>query len=126
MYMVVERGNHGRKDHPLRTADACDANICCRASDRSAWMTRYAGLLVQLVTSDPRVRRAVEAGGEATAVMSRMQALEIKSTSATTSVGQRFRGMEATQCKPHVWSGEKNSELLTSFRMELQLCRNTA
>ena len=76
--------------------------------------------------SDPRVRRVVEAGGEATAVMSRLQALETKSTSATTSVGQRFTGMEATQCKPHVWSGEKNSELLTSFRMELQLCRITA
>ena len=79
MYMVVERGDHVRTDHPLRTADACDANICCRASDRSAWMTRYAGLMVQLVTSDPRVRRVVEAGGEATAIMSRLQALETKS-----------------------------------------------
>ena len=126
MYMVVERGTHGRTDHLLGTADACDASICCRASDRSAWMTRYAALMVQLVTSDPRVRRVVEAGGEATTVMSRLQALETKSTSATTSVGQRFRGVEATQCRPHVWSGEKNSELLTSFRMELQLCRNTA
>ena len=62
----------------------------------------------------------IEAGDEATAVMSRLQALEKRSTGAMTSVAQRFRGKEATDCKPQTWSGEKGSESFTAFKMELQ------
>ena len=58
--------------------------------------TSYADLMVQLFTSEPRVRRVIEAGDEATAVMSRLHALETRSTGAMTSAAQRFRGKEAT------------------------------
>ena len=37
-----------------------------------------------------------------------------------TSVAQRFRGKEATEYEPQTWSGEKGSELITAFQMELQ------
>ena len=36
------------------------------------------------------------------------------------SVAQRFRGKEATEYKPHVWSGEESSESLNAFKIELQ------
>ena len=72
--------------------------------------TRDADLIVQLFTSETRVRRVVEAGDEATAVMSRLQPLETRSTGAMTSVAQRFRGKEATDYKPQSWSGEEGSE----------------
>ena len=52
--------------------------------------TRYTNLLVQLVTSEPRVRGVVEADDEATAGMSRLQALATRSIGAMTSVAQRF------------------------------------
>ena len=55
--------------------------------------TRFADLMVQLFTSEPRVRRVTEAGDEATAVMSRLQALETRITGAMTSVAERFRGI---------------------------------
>ena len=82
--------------------------------------TRYADLMVQLFTSEPRVRRVIEAGDEATAVMSRLQALETRSTGAMTSVAQRLKGKEGTEYKPQTWSGEKGSESFTAFKMELQ------
>ena len=82
--------------------------------------TRYADLMVQLFTSEPRVRRVVEAGDEATEVMSRLQALGTKSTGAMTSVAQKFGGKEATDYKPQTRSGEKGSESLTAFKMEVQ------
>ena len=44
-----------------------------------------------------RVRRVTEAGDEATAVMSRLQALETRSTGAMTSVAQRYRGKDGTE-----------------------------
>ena len=78
---------------------------------------RCANLMVQLFTNEPRVRRAIEAGDEATAVMSRLQALERRITGAMTSVAQRFRGTEATEHKPQTWSGEKGSESFTAFKM---------
>ena len=71
---------------------------------------RYADLMVQRFTSEPRVSMVIEAGDEATAVMSRLQALETRSTGAMTTVPQRFRGKEATEYKPQTWSGEKGSE----------------
>ena len=71
--------------------------------------TRCADLMVQLFTSEPRVGRAIEAGDDAAAVMSRLQALETRSTGARTSVAQRFRGKEATENKPQTWSGEMGS-----------------
>ena len=37
-----------------------------------------------------------------------------------TSVAQRFRGKEATEYEPQTWSGEKGSESITAFKMELQ------
>ena len=37
-----------------------------------------------------------------------------------TSVAQRFRGNEATEYKPHTWSGEKGSESFTTLKMALQ------
>ena len=58
--------------------------------------TRYADLMVQLFTSEPSVRRVIDAGDEATAVMSKLQALETRSTGTMTSVAQRFRGKGAT------------------------------
>ena len=82
--------------------------------------TRYADLMVQLFTSEQRVRRVIEAGDEATAVMSRLQALETRSTGAMTSVAQTIKGKEGTEYKPQTWSGEKGSESLTAFKMELQ------
>ena len=82
--------------------------------------TRYADLMVQLFTSEPLVRRVMEAGDQATAVMSRLQALETRSTGAMTSAAQRFRGKEATDYKPQAWSGENGSETFTAFKMELQ------
>ena len=75
---------------------------------------------MQLFTSEPEVRMVIEAGDEATAVMSRLQALETRSTGAMTSVAQRFRGKETTEYKPNTWSGEKGSESFTAFNMELQ------
>ena len=65
--------------------------------------TRYADLLFQLVTSEPKVGREVEAGDEATAVISTLQAVETRSASATTSDAQRFRCKEATEKQPLVW-----------------------
>ena len=59
--------------------------------------TRCADLTVQLFTSEPRVRRVVEAGDEATEIMSRLQALETRSTGAMTSVAKRFRGKATTK-----------------------------
>ena len=89
--------------------------------------TRLADLMVQLFTSEPRERRVTEAGDEATAIMSRLQALETRSTGAMTSVEQRFRGKEATEYQLYVWSGEKSSESFTAFKMELaELGRITA
>ena len=81
--------------------------------------TRYADLMVQLFTSEPRVRRVIETGDEATAVMSRLQALETRSTGAM-SVAQRLKGKEGTEYKHMTWSGEKGNESFTAFRMELQ------
>ena len=78
--------------------------------------------MVPLVTSEPRVRRVVETCAEVTAVMSRLQALETRSTGAMTSGAQRFGGKEATEYKSHVWSGEKGSESFTALTMELQNC----
>ena len=49
---------------------------------------RHADLMVPLFTCEPRVRRVMEAGDEATAVMSRLQALETRSTGAMTSFAQ--------------------------------------
>ena len=63
----------------------------------------------------------MEAGDEATAVMSRLQALETRSTGAMTSVAQRFRGKEATEYKPQTWSGEKGSESFTASKIKLQI-----
>ena len=82
--------------------------------------TRYAELMVQLVTSAPRVKRVVEAGEEAPAVMSRQQAMGARGASGTTNTAQRFRCKEATDHKSHVWSGEKNSESFTAFKVKLQ------
>ena len=82
--------------------------------------TRYAKLVVQLVISEPKVRGVVEADDEATAGMSRLQALVTRSICAMTSVAQRFRGKGVTEYKPHVWSGERSSESFTAFKMELQ------
>ena len=75
---------------------------------------------MQLFTSEPRVRRVMEAGDVATTVMSRLQVLETRSTGAMTSAAQRFRGKEATDHKPQAWSGENGSESFTAFKMELQ------
>ena len=52
--------------------------------------------------------------------MSRLQALETRSTGAMTSVAQRFRGNEATDYKPQTWSGGKGSESFTALKMEFQ------
>ena len=82
--------------------------------------TWFADLMVQLFTSEPRVRRVIEAGDEATAVVSRLQALETRSTGAMTSVAQRFSGKEATDYQPQTWSGEKGSESFAAFKMKLQ------
>ena len=38
----------------------------------------------------------------------------------TTSAAQGFWGKEATDYKQHVWSGEKNRETFTAFKIELQ------
>ena len=81
--------------------------------------TRDADLIVQLFTSETRVRRVADAGDEATAVMSRLQPLVTRSTGAMTSVAQRFRGKEATDYKPQSWSGEKGSESFFAFKMKL-------
>ena len=62
----------------------------------------------------------MEAADEATAVMSRLQVLETRSTGAMTRVAQRFRGKEATDYKLQTWS-EKGSESFTAFKMELQI-----
>ena len=78
--------------------------------------TRYADLMIQQVTSESRVSTVVEAGDEATAAMSSLQAMETRSTGPTTSVAQRFRGKEAKEYKPYVWSGEKNSEVFRSIQ----------
>ena len=59
----------------------------------------------------------IEGVEEVITVMSKLNALE-KST--MTSVAQRFRGKEATEYEPQTWSGEKGSELITAFQMELQ------
>ena len=75
---------------------------------------------MQLFTIEPRVSRVAEADDEATAVMSRLQALETRSTGATTSVAQRFRGKDAREYWPQTWSGEKGRESFTAFKMELQ------
>ena len=40
--------------------------------------------------------------------------------SATTSSPVGIRGMEANDFKPNVYSGDKNGETFTAFRMELQ------
>ena len=40
--------------------------------------TRFADLMMRLFTSEPRVRRVIESGDEAAAVMSRLQALETR------------------------------------------------
>ena len=52
--------------------------------------------------------------------MSRLQALETRSTGSMTSVAQRFRGKEATEYKPQTWSGENGSESFTAFKMKVQ------
>ena len=75
--------------------------------------------MVQLVTNEPEWKRVVEAADEATAVISRLQALETGGASATTSTAQRFAGKEATDYKPHVRSGDKNSESFRAFQMEV-------
>ena len=50
---------------------------------------RYADLMVQLFTSEPKVRMVIKTGGVATAVMSRWQALLTRSTGAMTSVAKK-------------------------------------
>ena len=50
---------------------------------------RCAELVIQLVINESRVNRVVEAGDEATAVMSRLQAVETCGASATTRTAQR-------------------------------------
>ena len=81
--------------------------------------TTCADLMLQLVTTEPRVRMVTEAGDDATAVKSRLQALETRCTGAMKSVAQRFRGKEATAYKRRMWSGEKGSESYIAFKMEL-------
>ena len=83
--------------------------------------TRYADLMVQLFTSEPRVRRVIEGGDQATAVMSRLQVLETRSTGAMTSAAQRFRGEEATdvQATGVEWR-ERQRNVHSAFKMELQ------
>ena len=95
--------------------NAMQADVAELQNALQASATRYAGLMVQLFTSEPRVRRVIEAGDEATVVMSRLQALETGSTRPMTSAAQRFRGTEATQYKPQTRSGEKGSESFTAF-----------
>ena len=60
----------------------------------------YAEFMVQWFTSEARVRKVMEVGDQR-AVMSRLQVVETRRTGAMTSVAQRFRGKEATECKPH-------------------------
>ena len=65
---------------------------------------RYADLMVPLFTSESRVKRMIAASDEVRVVMSRLQALETKSTGAMTSVAQTVRGKEATQeCHQKQW-----------------------
>ena len=52
--------------------------------------------MVRLVTKDPRIKRVVGASDETAALVSRVQALEAKSTGATTSSIVRFRCGEKT------------------------------
>ena len=77
--------------------------------------TRYADLLVQLFTTERKVRMVIEAGDEATAVMSRLQALETRSSGAMTSVAQRFRGKGAAEYGPHTWSGREGQWIVHSI-----------
>ena len=63
--------------------------------------------------SEPRVRRLIEAVDDATAVMSRLEALDMR-----TQVSNRgSRGKEATEFKPQTWSGEKGSESFTALKI---------
>ena len=71
---------------------------------------------MQLYTSEPRVRRVIEAGDEATAVMSRLHALETRRAGAMTSAAQRFRAKEAADHKPQTWSGEKGQRIVHSIQ----------
>ena len=82
---------------------------------------KNAKLMFQLVTTDPNVKRVLEAGDGATADMSRLRALETSGEDPIdepTSTAKSFRSKEAMECKPHVWSGEKNSERFTAFQNE--------
>ena len=76
--------------------------------------------MFQLVTNALGMRRVVEAAGEATSVMSGLQALETRGAGASTQANQRFRGKEAMDHKPNVWTGEKDSELFAAFKRELK------
>ena len=80
---------------------------------------RYAKLMVHLVTNETRVKKVMGAGDVVTAVMLRLHDLEARGVSVPTSIAHRFRDKEATDYKPHAWSGEKNSWSFTS-QMELQ------
>ena len=117
IHMVAE---HGHFIYLTQQLNAVQTHVAELQNGLQGSATRFADLTVQLFTSEPRVRRVIEAGDEATAVTSRLQDLETRSTGAMTSVAQRFRGKEATDYKPQTWSGEKRSESFTLFKMELQ------
>ena len=70
--------------------NAMQADVAELQNALQASAQRYAGLTVQLFTNEPRLRRVIEAGDEATVVMSRLQALETRSTRAMTSAAQRL------------------------------------
>ena len=54
--------------------------------------------------------------------MARLQgSSEVRGASGTTSTAQNFQGSkEATDCNPHVGSGDKNSESFAAWMVELQ------
>ena len=88
--------------HTMRT-DVAELQNALRGS-----ATGYADLVVRLVTTEPRERRVTEAGDEATAVMSRLQALETRSTGAMTSVAQDVQehGSDRIQAARVEWREE--------------------
>ena len=92
-----------------------EEQITCLAQQIHAMHTDVAGVQNAL----HKIRKSYGPASHQTAVMSRLQAPETRGTSAMTSVAQRFTRGEATENKPRVRSGEKNSESYTAFKMEL-------
>ena len=82
--------------------------VATMTADVTTIQSELAGSGAQL--ADHRIKRIIEASDDTATLVSKVQALEAKSTGATTTSRVRFRWKEASDFKPNVWTSEKTTE----------------